>query len=125
MPTAEQFDTMAAALDGFDEHLGAVPGGVIQAVKLAAIAGGTVGPLVSSTVDATMLNLTTARAHIAAAAALCRDRAEQCRRYTMLLDGHDFAMDDYISRASGLEPGDHLGSPPSGPRRPGTWADRG
>ncbi|MEM9041118.1 MAG: hypothetical protein AAGD33_14570 [Actinomycetota bacterium] len=124
MPTSTDYDRWADRLHGLSDHLLGLDARLDRTLDPTRLSGGTVGPLVARTVDATTTNLAASRGHLLALTDACRQRAELCRRWSRALDAYDEAMHDHVTRARTLDPGDHLGPPPTRPTAPGPWAQR-
>ena len=125
MPTQHDYISLATALETLGDDCVSMASALPGLVDPALLTGGTVGALVQQTVDQAVRDLSASSTRVGALVAQCRERAEQCRRYTMLWNGYGDAMAEYQRRAANLEPGAYLGSPPYPPRSPGTWAQRG
>lgn len=125
MPTQHDYNALADEMDLLSADLATQAGSLAALVDPALLTGGSIGHLVTRTVDQSTRDLSASFVRVDAVAAECRQRADACRRYTELLDGFDASMDRYAERVAVLAPGEWIGSPPWPPRPPGPWAERG
>ena len=125
MPTAQQFDTMAAQLDGAHETMSTFASNIVDDADPAVMQGTHIESVVRTAVDEAFGNAISASIACGALAELCRDRAAVCRQYTADYDNYLGRMDGFIEQVSELTPGSYIGSPPYPPPQPAPWADRG
>ena len=93
MPTAGEYDALAAEFEDRADELDALPLDFVAALTPAVL----VGPLVHAvdqTFQVSARNLVTGATLLREVAVLCRDRATRCRQYTRAVDTYWRAIND-------------------------------
>ena len=124
MPTADEFDALAATFATQAERLA----GAADAVDRRRLDQPIVAPVIVIPLRDRIAGLIdqcrSAARHCADLASECRHRAEVCRRYSAAIASHQHATAAWERRAREAAPGEWVGSRPQLPLRPAPWAER-